>query len=69
MVYLPRSTIDYVVVRATFKVAEDREISYGKATEIMMLTDGLLEKTLQELGDESSWFKNDIKIFKDRVKI
>lgn len=69
MVYLPRSTIDYVVIRATYKVSEDRGVSYGKATELMMLIPGLLDETLEALASESPWFENDVKLFRDRVNI
>ena len=66
-IYLPRSTVDYCTVQAVSHVAESRGVSFGKALEKMLTTDGLFDDTLEELSAESEWFHNDVDHFRENL--
>lgn len=63
--YLPRSTVDYVTLRAIHAIAERRGMSWGRAAEYALMNPGEFEKTLKDLAKESPWFQNDVDIFKE----
>ena len=58
-VYLPRGTVDYSVLRTIYQHAEKNKLTFGKALEKMLIESQTFNNTMQTLGDNSPWFKQD----------